>query len=136
MSRGKLGLVSCIIVVVFACGSERVGFENNNNPNGLPGGQNGECGAQCPFDQVCVPGLGCVPCTPGKKTCVGNDVHDCTAEGKPGAKVSTCDGAKGMLCSNGSCATACEAAAASESNVGCEFWAVDLDQSDGITDPA
>ncbi len=132
----SLGLVFGIVVVVFACGSERAGFEDRNNQNGnLPSGVDA-CGGQCPFDTVCVPGLGCVPCAPGKHTCVGNDVHDCTAEGKPGAKITTCDAAKGMVCSGGSCATACEAAAASESNVGCEFWAVDLDLSDGITDPA
>ncbi len=34
------------------------------------------------------------------------------------------------------CATACEVADEAPSNVGCEFWAVDLDQQDGFNDPA
>jgi hypothetical protein len=135
MVRSAFGL-ALVMVVVFACGSERPGFDDGKLPDGgLPNGDSA-CGQQCPFDTVCVPNLGCVPCAPGKHTCVGNDVHDCTADGKPGAKLSTCDASKGLVCSGGSCATACEAAAQSESNVGCEFWAVDLDLADGPTDPA
>lgn len=42
-----------------------------------------------------------------------------------------------MLCGNGECGTACELAADAPSNVGCEFWAVDLDNIDYLgNDPA
>jgi hypothetical protein len=67
---------------------------------------------------------------------VGNGVHTCTDDGKPGGLVEACDATKGMACAGGKCTTACEAAALAQSNIGCEFWAADLDQSDGVTKPA
>lgn len=73
----------------------------------------------------CVPDQGCLACTPGSTTCVGNDVHECP-DGNPGNYVETCDAAAGAVCNNGACKTECEAAADNPSNVGCEFWAVDL----------
>lgn len=78
---------------------------------------------------------------PGANTCVGNVVHECTADGQIGAMVQECDISQGQMCGNGKCGTACDIAADQASNVGCEFWAVDLDQQDyckGLTcnDPA
>jgi hypothetical protein len=91
---------------------------------------------ECPIDQVCVAQRGCLPCKPGSETCVGNAVHTCNDTGNPGDKVKDCDISKGERCSNGQCKTACEAAAESPSNVGCEFWAVDLDNAKNIIDDA
>jgi hypothetical protein len=86
---------------------------------------------------TCVPTLGCTPCVPGGNVCVGNEVHECTSDGQPnGPLVETCDVDAGFTCSNGQCTGACEVAAGQPSNVGCEFWAVDLDQQDGFNDPA
>ncbi len=99
-------------------------------PNGQPG-EPVECVA------ACSPDLGCVACEPGKGVCVGNDIHDCLPDGSgPGAKVEVCDVANGEVCSDGKCGSGCEVAEGSPSNVGCEFWAVDLDQQDGLNDPA
>ncbi|MCC6524176.1 MAG: IgGFc-binding protein, partial [Polyangiaceae bacterium] len=85
----------------------------------------------------CLVGVGCVACDPGGTVCVGNDVHDCGPDGQPEpGVVSTCDPNAGQVCSNGACADACTVASDQPSNVGCEFWAVDLDQQDGFNDPA
>ncbi len=80
--------------------------------------------------EVCVVGLGCRPCQPGSTVCVGNEVHECTADGQIGALIEECDISVGELCGNGECGTACDIAADQPSNLGCEFWAVDLDQQD------
>jgi hypothetical protein len=55
----------------------------------------GQCTAMC-LDQ-----LGCVDCDPTLgKTCVGNDVHECTTAGKAGNLVQACGT---LRCSNGVC---------------------------------
>ena len=87
--------------------------------------------------EACVPAQGCRPCTPGAPICVGNAVHECTSTGDIGALLEECDVAAGQLCGSGKCGTACDVAADQASNVGCEFWAVDLDQQDmAPNDPA
>ena len=74
---------------------------------------------------------------PGETGSVGNEVHQCSEDGTPnGPLVETCDVNAGLTCDNGICKTACEIAADSPSNVGCQFWAVDLHQQDGFNDPA
>ncbi len=98
------------------------------------GGQPGEpidCGL---IDQVCVHGEGCLPCAPGQPYCVGNDVYDCDPDGLPGALVEECDSEAGEVCANGACANGCDVADDVPSNIGCEFWAVDLPNSRGIDD--
>ncbi len=86
---------------------------------------------------VCAPTLGCAECAPGERICIGNEVHECSAEGTPnGPIIETCDVNAGLTCHDGGCKTACQIAEEQPSNVGCEFWAVDLDQQDGLNDPA
>ena len=91
---------------------------------------------ECAIDKVCVPRLGCLDCRPGENTCVGNEVHACKDDGTAGELVKTCDAGKGERCSRGACKTACEAVADSPSNVGCEFWAADLDNVKNFVDDA
>jgi hypothetical protein len=88
----------------------------------------------CPA--ACSKGLGCTDCQVGSQACVGNDIHVCGDDGKVGGVVQTCDSSMGQVCSDGACVSGCEKALAQPSNVGCEFWAVDLDQQDGGNDPA
>ena len=80
--------------------------------------------------QVCAPQLGCRPCSPGSTVCEGNVVHECTSDGQVGGAVEECDISIGEVCANGKCGSACEIAEDQPSNLGCEFWAVDLDQQD------
>jgi hypothetical protein len=90
----------------------------------------------CP--SACMPGKGCVTCVAGSTSCVGNEVHKCTDDGSDiGPVVETCAVDQNQLCNEGKCGAACDIAADQPSNVGCEFWAVDLDQQDGGgNDPA
>jgi hypothetical protein len=81
--------------------------------------------------QVCVFGKGCMDCTPGLPTCVGNDIHVCGPDGTPGELTQACDPAKGEICGNGKCGSECDVLAGSGSYVGCEFWAVDLPNERG-----
>jgi hypothetical protein len=68
---------------------------------------------------------------------VGNEVRKCGEDAQSlDEVVQVCDAAKGQLCENGQCQSACQVAAGQPSNVGCEFWAVDLDQQDYGNDPA
>jgi hypothetical protein len=89
---------------------------------------------ECP--EACAPKMGCVDCVPGSNVCVGNEVHECSDDGTIGGLVETCDVGAGMTCHEGTCQSACQVAEDQPSNVGCEFWAVDLDQQDGFNDPA
>ena len=102
-----------------------------------PCNANGTPGAPVACDGACSPGRGCVACVPGQSVCVGNEVRRCGDDGQPGAEATeACDVAGAMLCRNGACASACQIAENQPSNVGCDFWAVDLDQQDALNDPA
>jgi len=121
---------------------------SGNGGNGAQGGGIDECGTcfdntfnpcdgpseECPV--ACSPGIGCTDCVAGANYCVGNDVYSCNDDGTQGSLIETCDTGAGLFCSDGACKTPCEVAADSPSNVGCEFWAVDLDQVDALNDPA
>lgn len=80
-----------------------------------------DCGSQ-----VCVSHHGCRDCRPSEATCVGNDVHHCEEDGTVGGPIETCDVAVGEFCVEGRCSTECQLNEGSPSNVGCEFWAVQL----------
>jgi hypothetical protein len=85
---------------------------------------------------VCVPSLGCRPCMPGSKVCQDNDIYECNDQGEIGDLVESCDPAQGLVCDDGECKPECQVADESPSNVGCEFWAVDLPNERGINDAA
>ena len=76
--------------------------------------------------------MGCRMCTPGETFCGGGHtgppgVYRCNADGTGSDFVMNC-GANEQ-CVNGFCLTACQAAEAKPSTVGCHFFAVDLDNS-------
>jgi len=77
---------------------------------------------------------GGVSACPSGRTCVGNAVHACDASGRAGAKITECTGAE--VCIGGECKGGCAAVALATSNVGCEFWAVDLDNEKDATNDA
>lgn len=79
---------------------------------------------------VCVSSLKrCARCVPNQGSCQGQDAFVCDAEGNTSTKVATCDPTKRMLCRQGSCVDLCGLATTQRSNVGCEYWAVDLDNA-------
>ncbi|MSP16297.1 MAG: hypothetical protein EXR73_06720 [Myxococcales bacterium] len=119
------GALLFVFVFAVACGP-------NLDPPPVGDGDGGGagCGGGCPEGKVCVPELGCRDCFPGRTTCAGasgNEVWECGPNGTSGEHVMDC--AAEEQCVNGFCLTACQAAEANPSTVGCHFWAVDLDNS-------
>lgn len=86
--------------------------------------------------QVCVVGEGCRDCVPGSNVCVGSEIHECGPDGTPGALVETCDASAGETCLDGECQTECDLLEDSPSNIGCEFWVVDLPNERGMNSAA
>jgi hypothetical protein len=119
------------LLIVAACGPD-----GRDNPGNCPGicsalgfqecndGQYSEPVA-CGPDQTCDPNAGCVVCPPDGLYCDGQEVLRCNKDGTGGSHVETC--AADSVCSGGQCKTPCEAAADNPSNLGCDFWAADLD---------
>lgn len=116
-------LVLSVTVLLAACGPSAGGGDDDGDGGG-DGGVN-PCPGGCPEGKVCVPDLGCRTCFPNQPTCVANDVWTCGPDGEPGAFDHAC--APDEECQGGVCVTACARAAADRSNVGCEYWPVDLD---------
>ncbi|MCP5307162.1 MAG: IgGFc-binding protein, partial [Chromatiaceae bacterium] len=91
---------------------------------------NDACGGYDPQDcvgQVCVVDA-CVDliCVPNEPTCEDNNTYKlCNDKGTDFLPPVDCQ--PGDVCVNGTCVSACEAAASQKSNIGCEFWAVDMD---------
>lgn len=81
-------------------------------------------------DQVCVASLsGCATCVPAQTRCNGQTIETCTTDGSSWTAGITCDANAGSACRQGSCLNLCDDARLSRSNVGCEYWPVDLDNA-------
>lgn len=89
-------------------------------------------GETCTGDFVCGEGLGCVTCRPEYYRCEGSDLFLCNADGSGYTLAMTCTADE--ICSAsgrvGQCIGACEDAIANRSNIGCTYWAVDLDNEE------
>lgn len=86
-----------------------------------------DCAAQ---GLVCASSLSrCTVCRPDERSCAGQDVMACSPDGATLTKVQTCSPETGVLCRSGGCAHLCTEATKLKSNVGCEYWAVDLDNA-------
>jgi hypothetical protein len=86
-----------------------------------------DCGAR---GQACAPAfLRCTPCLPNEASCEGLDVLQCSPDGQTRTKVETCKADQGIGCRRGTCVNLCDEAARESSNVGCEYWGVDLDNA-------
>ncbi len=79
---------------------------------------------------VCAPSLHqCTECLPDERFCEGFDVLLCDSQGESSTWVETCDPELGEACRSGGCPHLCSRAQDERSNVGCEYWAVDLDNA-------
>lgn len=83
---------------------------------------------ECP--NLCDSDLGCLECTPGARYCKDGNVFVCDAGGQSGQMVEACSGSN--VCVEDACVDACEQAATDRSYLGCEYWAVDLDNAQEI----
>ncbi len=122
-----------LALLVCACGPER--RQNGNCPGvcsalGFQECNDGVLGPpmQCPDGQTCDPNNGCEVCPPDTMYCggsTGQTVLQCNHDGTNGTVVQDCP--VDTVCSMGTCKGPCEAALDQPSNVGCDFWAADLD---------
>jgi len=80
---------------------------------------------------VCREGLWCVVCDPGSIRCNEDStaVEQCAEDGSRWDVIEECDVGGGEICYDGQCRNACDNAIELHSNVGCEYWAVDLDNA-------
>jgi hypothetical protein len=86
-----------------------------------------DCAAQ---GLVCAPSPPrCTTCLPGASFCEGQTALKCNDDGSAKTPVATCDPSKGNVCRDGGCVNLCSRARIEKSNVGCEYWAVDLDNA-------
>lgn len=80
---------------------------------------------------VCAASLGaCATCIPGSKSCEGATTRECAEDGSAWEETGTCDESTGEACREGDCRHLCAVAVRERSNVGCEYWAADLDNAD------
>ncbi len=70
----------------------------------------------------------CAECNPGANDCQGQTSLNCDSSGH-WQTFQTCDTTQGYACRQGACVELCDQAAIEQSNVGCEYWAVDLDNA-------
>jgi IgGFc binding protein len=86
-----------------------------------------DCAAK---DLLCAPEIfECKLCLPNQAFCKGQDTAMCDPFGDSFEITGTCDPSKGEACRSGSCPNLCVVAGVEKSNVGCEYWAVDLDNA-------
>jgi len=86
-----------------------------------------DCGAQ---GLVCNPdGFKCSACIPGSGSCDGLDAYTCDETGQNRVFQATCDPEQRQGCRAGKCLNLCNEARRNRSNVGCEYWPVDLDNA-------
>jgi hypothetical protein len=86
-----------------------------------------DCAAK---QQVCASSLlACTSCAPGSTSCSGQNVVTCGADGET-TTTATCATSSGNACRGGSCVNLCGQAESDHSNIGCEYWPVDLDNAD------
>jgi len=94
------------------------------------GGKNGKKAGDCTEKQICIAGK-CTVCKPGAKRCKGNKAEFCMASGQAWQLAQDCDAsAKGVTtCSAGTCTDTCAIKDGNTTNIGCRFWAADLDNA-------
>lgn len=81
----------------------------------------------CEGDAVCL-NKQCMVCAPGTKLCQGDVAMACNDAGTGMEPADDC-GAKGQACLGGLCVNPCQGDIKSNTYVGCDFWAVDLDNA-------
>jgi len=86
-----------------------------------------DCASQ---GKMCAPTLrACRTCIPDERKCDGQNAVRCQSDGEAFAVSETCDTTAGNACRNGACSALCAVSAQRRSNVGCEYWGVDLDNA-------
>ena len=74
--------------------------------------------------------IACAACNPDDTRCAGATVERCSADGQGFTKDTDCSTTPGDSCREGHCVNLCALAAVQLSNVGCTYFAADLDNAD------
>lgn len=90
-------------------------------------GSNDSIAQTCKTGEICVNGA-CTTCVPGIKECQGNKAVACNDKGDGYTLVADCDKG-GLACLAGTCVNPCSSDLKSNTNVGCDYYAVDLDNA-------
>src|SRR5581483_863131 len=79
--------------------------------------------------QVCVPNMWCVACHPGDLRCTSDSlgVEQCRSDAQGWQHMQDCDQTRGEACRNARCIVLCNDDSIAHSNIGCEYYGVDLD---------
>jgi hypothetical protein len=92
-----------------------------------------DMGLMCDPERVCItchPKMPrCQPCEPGDVECDPQVAQVCNDDGDAWEDVERCDVEAGFGCFDGECESMCDRARFDRSYVGCEFFAVDLDNA-------
>ncbi len=110
------GQVTCDGATLEKCKADETGFDVLD-----------DCGSR---GLVCATSLlACANCEPGAGQCTGQVTDRCNAAGTAFEPGAACDPTQGFACRGGVCIELCQQADAEHSNVGCEYWAADLDNA-------
>ena len=71
----------------------------------------------------------CTVCEPSRRSCSGQTIMQCDDSGAEQTPLDTCDPGDRQVCRDGNCVNLCALASQRRSNVGCEYFAVDLDNA-------
>ncbi len=108
-----------------ACTPGHLRCDNLTVASCRPDGSGYEAIAQCQPDQVCADGQ-CLACYPSQRRCTASGAAEtCTDQGAWIVQ-QDCQ-SEGLSCVAGSCQSPCVRDPKANSNSGCDYWAVDLD---------
>ena len=129
-------LASTLALFAFACGGgsgngdgdgDCAEGETRCTGNTFESCQDGAFATEDLCTGLCDPGLGCVDCRPGVNFCdTANNVVGCSDSGSITGVVEACGE---ETCVNGNCVDLCGDAEEEQSYIGCEYFAVDLDNA-------
>ena len=138
LSRGHVWMILAVTALVLGAGCAEP-LTSDPVDGGCAAGTPGVCSAKANkyeyckdgrwktddcVNGTCVIGVGCRKCTPKSGYCVGQAAYECNSDGTDSKLVATCP--DDQQCVLGRCMSMCELDQNVRSNVGCEFWAVDL----------
>ena len=92
-----------------------------------PDGSGYNLSEECDALSQCLNGT-CLECFPGQGKCEGSDAWQCAPDGSAWEFYKTCTSSE--VCISGSCQSLCSGDIKFNTNVGCDYWAVDLDNAE------